>query len=67
MHDKLVYVSLLGWKEISYKKNAIYSFTYSERGKISHEKEGNITEMTDYSLKGYSNSMKIVLQRIHTN
>ena len=66
MHDKRVYVSLLGWKGISYKKNSIYSFTYSERGKKSHGREDNIIGMTDYSLKVHSNSMKTVLQRIQT-
>lgn len=61
MYDKFVYVSLLGWKGILYKKNVIYFFIYLERGKIFYEKEGNITEMIDYLLKGYSNFMKIVL------
>lgn len=66
-HDKLVYVSLLGWKRISHKKNAIYSFTHSERvEKKSHGKEDNIAEMIDHSLGVYSKSIKTVLQRIQT-
>lgn len=68
MHDKLVYVSLLGWKRISHKKNAIYSFTHSERvgEKKSPGEEDNMAEMIDHSSSVYSKSMKTVLRRRQT-